>query len=801
MKLSQTLQNVCSHPFLVEGVEDEIGRVEYATGKLYSRCNEDVLVGLSGKFVVFREFLSKLTSARHKVVIFVHEIGLMGLLQDYLNNHNYFYTRIDGSVRGEARETALEQFHAPFSLVRVLLVAMSSVSFTLDLQWTDAAVLFDTDWDSSNDHAIIRNCSSEVTIYRFICKATWEWTVFQYGLLLRKAQITHININCKPSMNNLRQLLLLSGISDSSVPGTQICNPEDVNPCFHELCYVKIPFNDSRARPHENGQVADDFWQHYDAFPGITDVEGGDDMDLSLPCHPPLALVARTMRVFGWGRWSWKLCYFDMSMSIEELRTLSKIVLVKILPGPDPLYPISSAILRTCHPNNLFPEIPIRIDRTKVIEAIEIMYFITQLVETCNNVPNGLALPVIPLVNFPFWDLTADRRLLHATYTAGYRQFTKGEFHIFETTPQDLLDFRLRQMMEEVKRRYVEFCRSEHGQFPFNHETCVMFLNSWTRRGQSDVVNLLLGKGWTGVDNFHRDLKFTRSEAELRKFVDTIFRACEGDREAMMRLPAPITPEMCNLIEERVKLFLVVEELCESRKMFSYNLSVLQHIKDVGFHALAEDEVIVSRFGIKNLEALVTQFIITTAAKADCSMPALPNLSSVDVRPMDEEAELAEIPAAPSCSLDDDPQDDPELTLPLTLRVDLVLINLGTIVNGRPGWRSGRYVYPAGFVSEKLSRSVVEAGQNAWYRSMIVDTGEPAPVFRVELKDDPTVCFSAPTHSGVWTIERGFAKLHSRRAKRLPFTTVSGPDYYGLSHPVTLRLIRRLPGVFGNPQE
>jgi hypothetical protein len=88
---------------------------------------------------------------------------------------------------------------------------------------------------------------------------------------------------------------------------------------------------------------------------------------------------------------------------------------------------------------------------------------------------------------------------------------------------------------------------------------------------------------------------------------------------------------------------------------------------------------------------------------------------------------------------------------------------------------------------------------------MIVDTGQPAPMFRVELKDDPIVCFSATTPTDVWklVVQRSSVLQNSipDGRKVSPFPAVSGPLHYGLDHPLTLKLIRKLPGAFGSPQD
>jgi SNF2 family DNA or RNA helicase len=52
---------------------------------------------------------------KHKVLIFSQMIRVLDLLQIYLNARGYKYERLDGGVRGQDRQSAIDRFCKPES--------------------------------------------------------------------------------------------------------------------------------------------------------------------------------------------------------------------------------------------------------------------------------------------------------------------------------------------------------------------------------------------------------------------------------------------------------------------------------------------------------------------------------------------------------------------------------------------------------------------------------------------------------------------------------------------------------------
>lgn len=140
-------------------------------------------------------------------------------------------------------------------------------------------------------------------------------------------------------------------------------------------------------------------------------------------------------------------------------------------------------------------------------------------------------------------------------------------------------------------------------------------------------------------------------------------------------------------------------------------------------------------------------------------------------------------------SVDDQP------TFPIELSPSLTLISLGKLVTDRPAFHCNRYLFPVGYVSEKVHMSLKDGVSPMVYRSMILDRGGQGPVFRVEVADDTNTFFESDAPSTPWTEIRCviFKARNVQTNKRLP--TASGPGFFGFSSPIVGKLFREMKGV------
>ena len=179
------LRKCCNHPFLINGAEERIVS-EYTNGaegvetitKHFKAMTES-----SGKMVLIDKLLPKLKAGGHKVLMFSQMIRVLDLIEDYLLCKKYSYERIDGRVRGTARQAAIDRFCRPESDRFVFLLCTRAGGVGINLTAADTVIIFDSDWNPQNDLQAQARChrigqSKPVKIYRLICRNTYERDMF-----------------------------------------------------------------------------------------------------------------------------------------------------------------------------------------------------------------------------------------------------------------------------------------------------------------------------------------------------------------------------------------------------------------------------------------------------------------------------------------------------------------------------------------------------------------------------------------------------------------------------------------------
>ncbi|KAF1744366.1 hypothetical protein MXB_366, partial [Myxobolus squamalis] len=203
MNVMMELRKCCNHPFLNNGVEEKI----FAE---YSSANPEMdrqtifrkaLVESSGKLVLVDKLLPKLRDSGHKMLIFSQMVRVLDLIEEYLVANNFLFERIDGSVRGNLRQAAIDRFSKPDSDRSVFLLCTKAGGLGINLTAADTVIIFDSDWNPQNDIQAQARChrigqNKTVKVYRLICRKTYEREMFDRASLklgLDKAVLHDMN--------------------------------------------------------------------------------------------------------------------------------------------------------------------------------------------------------------------------------------------------------------------------------------------------------------------------------------------------------------------------------------------------------------------------------------------------------------------------------------------------------------------------------------------------------------------------------------------------------------------------------
>ena len=133
MNTMMELRKCCNHPFLIKGAEDKIMNDYKVKGEEVSTLH--AMVQASGKMVLIHKLLPKLQAGGHKVswsrvenprkfdskflndifkiLIFSQMIRVLDILEDYLYQMNMNFERLDGRIRGNDRQAAIDRFSKP----------------------------------------------------------------------------------------------------------------------------------------------------------------------------------------------------------------------------------------------------------------------------------------------------------------------------------------------------------------------------------------------------------------------------------------------------------------------------------------------------------------------------------------------------------------------------------------------------------------------------------------------------------------------------------------------------------------
>ncbi|XP_061542774.1 chromodomain-helicase-DNA-binding protein 6 isoform X3 [Phycodurus eques] len=240
------LRKCCNHPYLITGAEEKIlESFRKSHGPDTSDLQLQAMIQAAGKLVLIDKLLPKLLSGGHKVLVFSQMVRCLDILEDYLIQRRYTYERIDGRVRGNLRQAAIDRFCKPDSDRFVFLLCTRAGGLGINLTAADTCIIFDSDWNPQNDLQAQARChrigqSKAVKVYRLVTRNSYEREMFDKASLklgLDKAVLQ--DINRKGGLNGVQQLskseledLLKKGaygaLMDEEDEGSKFCE-EDID--------------------------------------------------------------------------------------------------------------------------------------------------------------------------------------------------------------------------------------------------------------------------------------------------------------------------------------------------------------------------------------------------------------------------------------------------------------------------------------------------------------------------------------------------------------------------------------------
>ncbi|XP_078064343.1 chromodomain-helicase-DNA-binding protein 8-like, partial [Mustelus asterias] len=241
------LRKCCNHPYLISGAEEKIlGEFREIHDPIALDFHLQAMIQSAGKLVLIDKLLPKLKAGGHKVLIFSQMVRCLDILEDYLIQKRYLYERIDGRVRGNLRQAAIDRFSKPESDRFVFLLCTRAGGLGINLTAADTCIIFDSDWNPQNDLQAQARChrigqSKAVKVYRLITRNSYEREMFDKASLklgLDKAVLQSMsgrenNVNgiqqfSKKEIEDLLRKGAYGAIMDEEDEGSKFCE-EDID--------------------------------------------------------------------------------------------------------------------------------------------------------------------------------------------------------------------------------------------------------------------------------------------------------------------------------------------------------------------------------------------------------------------------------------------------------------------------------------------------------------------------------------------------------------------------------------------
>ncbi|KAG6574650.1 Chromodomain-helicase-DNA-binding protein 7 [Phytophthora cinnamomi] len=178
VNVEMELRKCCNHPFLIRGVEDK------ECAGFDEQLRTKILIQASGKTVLLDKLLTKFRQEKKKVLIFSQFKIMLDIIEDMCQLRGYTMERLDGSVRGNSRQAAIDRFNNPDSDTFAFLLSTRAGGVGINLIAASVVILFDSDWNPQNDLQAVARChrigqTQSVNIYRLVTKKTYEAQMFE----------------------------------------------------------------------------------------------------------------------------------------------------------------------------------------------------------------------------------------------------------------------------------------------------------------------------------------------------------------------------------------------------------------------------------------------------------------------------------------------------------------------------------------------------------------------------------------------------------------------------------------------
>ena len=164
-QIMMQLRQLVNHPYILPGVEPQ----PFVTDESLVKC--------CGKLQMLDKLLVMLKNDGSRVLIFTQFIGMLDILEDYLNLRKFSYSRLDGDSNFDNRKKDIASFNIADSDKFVFIISTRAGGLGINLQTADAVIVYDSDWNPQSDIQAIDRAhrigqKKQVKVFRLIAEKT-----------------------------------------------------------------------------------------------------------------------------------------------------------------------------------------------------------------------------------------------------------------------------------------------------------------------------------------------------------------------------------------------------------------------------------------------------------------------------------------------------------------------------------------------------------------------------------------------------------------------------------------------------
>jgi chromodomain-helicase-DNA-binding protein 4 len=189
--LLMQLRKCVGHPYLYNEDIEEIN--EGDSMELIHRN----LVEAGSKLELLNIMLPKLKERGHRVLMFSQFLGILDIIEDFLNGLGVKFHRLDGSISTLEKQKRIDEFNAPSSDYFAFLLSTRAGGVGINLATADTVIILDPDFNPHQDIQALSRAhrigqKNKVLVFHLMTRDTVEEKIMQIGK--KKLSLDHLII-------------------------------------------------------------------------------------------------------------------------------------------------------------------------------------------------------------------------------------------------------------------------------------------------------------------------------------------------------------------------------------------------------------------------------------------------------------------------------------------------------------------------------------------------------------------------------------------------------------------------------